>query len=54
MPVLRRAGRELPGVDNNLCLRFCRLFIGETIVGYRAFHHAKLAENTRSGVVVRQ
>lgn len=54
VPVLRRTGSKLPGMNHDFFLRLRRLFIGKTVIGDRALHDAQLAEDASRGVVVAQ
>ena len=54
VPVLRRTGSKLPGMNHDFFLRLRRLFIGKTVIGDRTFHDAQLTEDTGRGVVVAQ
>lgn len=52
MPILRRAGGELPGVNDDLHLRLGSLLVMKTVVGYRSFHYAQLTENVSGSIVM--
>ena len=52
VPVLRRAGGKLAGVNHHFDFRFACLFVSKAIIGDGSFHHAQLAENAGGGIVV--